>query len=236
MASSRTARQGRRLKRLVLAGLAVPLWVAACRLDDRVLSEGPSLPNGAIGCGMRGSTACETCLYRDCCEQAQVCREGSECVTYLTCFEGCAGVASCRSACAVSYPSGFGDAAALGLCAQSECVACSDQARFEACEPTGAGACESTNDCTALEQGVLQELDAANCPDCRDDVLGQACQRCLAVETGLSGPCTSCIAQSISCLTDYCLLACQPDADAGCDQCLSSAGCTSQLAACAFAG
>jgi len=237
MASPKPVRQRRRLTRLVLWALAGSLGMAACRLDDRVLSEGPGPGSGITACGAQGSTACETCLFQDCCEQAQVCGEGSSCVTYLTCVAGCAGVDRCVDTCAVNYPSGFGDAVALSLCAQTECPACSNQARtFDSCDPTGSGACESTNDCTLLEQGVLQSLNAASCPDCSDDVLGQLCQRCLAAQTGLSGPCSSCMAQSISCLSDYCLLACQPDGAGDCDLCLSDAGCTTQLAACAFAG
>jgi len=237
MASPRPKRQRRRPARLVWAGVAGWLGVLACRLDDRVLSEAPDpLASGVTACGAQGSTACETCLYRDCCEQAQACGEGSSCVTYLTCIANCAGVEPCVDACATNYPSGFGDAVALSLCAQTECPACSNQVRtFDSCDPTGSGACESSNDCAALERGVWQELDIASCPACRDDVLGELCQRCLAAQTGLSEPCSSCMAQSISCLADYCLLSCQSEGSA-CDQCLDDARCTTQLAACAFAG
>jgi hypothetical protein len=146
-------------------------------------------------------------------------------------------VERCIDACGVNYPTGYGDAVALSVCAQSECLACSTQVRtFDTCDPTGSGACESANDCAALQAGVLQNLNSASCPDCTDDVLGQACQRCLAAQTGLSGACSSCMAQSIDCLADYCLLSCQGGASPDCDQCSNNARCTTQLAACAFAG
>jgi len=237
MASPRPETQRRWPARLVLAGIPGWLGVLACRLDDRVLSEAPGPPGGgATSCGAQGSTACETCLYRDCCEQAQACGEGSQCVSYLTCVSGCAGVAACVDACGTNSPSGYGDAVALSVCAQSECLACSRQtSAFDSCDATGSGACESSNDCARLQEGVLQSLNDDSCPECADDVLGQPCQRCLAAQTGLSGPCSSCMAQSLACLTDYCLLVCQSE-EGDCDRCMSDAGCTTQLAACAFAG
>jgi hypothetical protein len=126
MASPKPVRQRRQLARLILAGVAGSLWGAACGLDDRVLTEAPGPPGSdGTACGAQGSTACETCLYRECCEQAQVCGEGSACATYLTCVAGCSRNQSCVDACAVSYPSGFGDAVALSLCARTECETCS---------------------------------------------------------------------------------------------------------------
>jgi hypothetical protein len=238
MARPKPVRPRRRLAPLLLAGVAGSLWGAACGLDERVLTAPPSPPgSGVTSCGEQGSTACETCLYRDCCEQAQVCGEGSSCATYLTCVAGCGSVERCVDACAINSPSGFGDAVALSTCARTQCSACFSQApAIDSCDPTGSGACDSSNDCALLEQGVLRSLDVASCPECTGDVVGQSCQRCLAGQTGLSGPCSSCMAQLSSCLTDYCLLSCQPEAAGGCDQCLLEAGCTPQLAACAFGG
>src|SRR6186713_2145916 len=153
MASPRSVRQRRRLAPLLLAGVAGSLWGAACGLDDRVLTAAPSPPGSSVTtCGAQGSTACETCLYRDCCEQAQVCGEGSSCATYLTCVAACANVERCVDACATNSPSGFGDAVALSTCARTECPACFTQApTFDSCDATGSGACESTNDCNLLE-------------------------------------------------------------------------------------
>jgi hypothetical protein len=228
--------------RLLSGGLWLALLAGACSLDDRSLSDAKLLRSSqtqsALECGSSGDNGCETCLYAECCEQAQSCGVGSACASYLSCATGCNSSASCLDACASQYPTGLGDAVALGVCASSQCSVCSGQAASTlTCDPTGPGACQSSADCTALQAGALRDLDPSACAACQSDLGGTDCQRCLSRQTGLSVGCSSCVAVWLACAVDNCLIACQGGSDPeGCEQCMNDAGCTEQLRSCGFSG
>jgi hypothetical protein len=213
---------------------------AGCSIDDRVLTDedlGSGGSGGAGRCGVANGNACETCLYDACCDQVRACDPGSACIEYLDCAEGCAGDQACLNGCAASSPSGFGDALALGVCSQAECPVCGgDRSEaFDSCDPNGFGACQSAGDCGALESGALENLDVVACSEC-DDLTTTACATCLSDQTGLSEPCSSCVAEWLSCAVVNCVLECEVAADsAACSECLSVAGCTTQLGTCGFA-
>jgi len=226
--------------RLLCAGLTAALLAGACGLDDRTLSDAPLLDSGGgttrqLVCGSPGDNACDTCLYDACCEQARACGPGSSCASYFSCAESCNSDEACKNRCAADYPSGFGDAVALSVCAGSSCTICLGPAT--SCDPTGPGACQSSADCAVLEAGALNDLADVNCPACEQDLLGAACQRCLAQQTGLSAGCSSCVASWLSCAVDQCSVPCQRGSNPeGCWSCLSDAGCTGQFASCGFSG
>jgi hypothetical protein len=230
-----------RCARWLGVALAAALVAGACGLDDRTLSDAKLLDSSAgatrpIQCGSPGDNACETCLYDECCEQAQACGLGSSCASYLGCVESCSADDVCTSRCAADYPTGFGDAVALSVCARSRCTICSGQAATESCDPTGPGACQSSADCDALEAGALEDLELALCPACEEALRSVTCQRCLSQQTGLSAGCSSCVASWLSCAVDNCLLYCQGGSDPeSCSACMTDAGCTGQLASCGFA-
>lgn len=233
-ASARTA------ARLLRPAAGVLLVVAACRLDDRTLtSENLDTSGELYGgvCGSSGANACQTCLYDRCCEQTQSCAAGSPCARYLSCVTGCNSEQACIDGCGIDEPTGFGDAVALSVCAGAQCTMCSEQTPARGCDPQGAGACQNADDCAALEAGALEALDVAVCPACDSDVLGAACQRCLADASGLSAGCSSCVAGWLSCIFDNCLLSCQDGANVeDCQRCTNGAGCTRELVACGFSG
>jgi hypothetical protein len=228
----------RRIARLFFCGLGVALIAGACRLDDRTLTGrelvGAGDP-GAEQCPAAGDNSCETCLYQQCCDELQACGPGSPCARYLTCVTNCNDNETCIDACAANSPAGVGGAVALSVCAGSRCTVCSGQSATATCDPMGPGACQSPEDCDALEAGALQEVDVTGCPACDTLLVGAACERCLSAQTGLSPSCSSCVTEWLSCAVDNCLLPCQastaPDA---CELCMSEAGCTDQLSSCGF--
>ncbi len=245
MACSRVAtRPAWRWTRLLAGlGLGLGVWVGGgCGIDNRVLTS-EDLPSGGAGrrgasdCDAEPADACEACIYASCCEQAEACGAGSACLTYLRCAEACAGDAACENRCATASPSGFGDALALGLCSQTECAACTGEAAaFDSCDPNGGGACQSVNDCSALNAGALEELDTVACSACDADLLARGCSECLSTQTGLSQACSSCVAEWMACAVVNCLLPCDVGTDPEeCQACLMSMGCTAQLGVCAFA-
>lgn len=222
------------------AGLAlVALLHGGCSIDDRVLRE-RSASGGSSGGGGRcdgpTSNACEACLFESCCSEAQACGEGSECLDYLGCAESCAGDQACVAQCGDESPRGLLDALDLGVCSQRQCPACAAQrdAAFDGCNPSGAGACESAEDCSALEAGAFENLDVGACPDC-EELTSSNCVRCLSERTGLSEDCSECVAEWLSCAVVNCLLECEIAADEmACQQCLNLAGCTTELGSCGF--
>ena len=231
--------RSRRWRRLA-GSVAAAAWLAGgCSLDDRTLTEPRQLDSGGdpppLECGAQGDNACETCLYDACCEQARACGLGSPCARYFDCVAGCNSEQDCKDACGVQYPSGFGDAVALSVCASSRCSVCSGQGAAQTCDPTGPGACQSALDCAAIESGALQDLDLSGCPACNDDLHGSVCQSCLSQQSGLSSGCSACVLSALSCTVDYCLVPCQGGSDpSACERCMSSAGCIEQLASCGF--
>ena len=184
-----------RFARLASALAGAALAAGACQLDDRELSS-EGLTGGAPGgndeCPGVGESACETCLYQECCAEVQDCASGSPCARYLTCATNCAGDELCVSDCGDTYPAGFVNAVSFSVCASGRCSVCSGQPATDGCAPGGAGACQSVDDCSVLESGALEDLDVVSaCPACGDDLLGDPCERCLSEQTGLSrGICT----------------------------------------------
>lgn len=220
--------------------------VGGCALDDRTLSSvdleasgGSAGSAGEFGlrqCNSQGDSACETCLYANCCLEARACGPNSRCVDYLQCATACSGDATCLNACASDSPIGFGAAAALGVCSQTQCSVCSGaDVAFEGCAPDGSGACENVGDCSALAQGAFEALNVASCEACAMNLLGPVCARCLSNNSGLSEPCSSCMASWVACAVGSCSYVCDinPDAPA-CGQCVADAGCKTQLASCGF--
>ncbi len=233
----------RRVVRLSAVCVLGASLYAGCSVDDRVLSDedlGSSGSGGGAGrrCPVSGDNACERCLYASCCEEVGECGPGSACALYLACADGCAGEMACLNRCAAESPAGFGDALALGVCSQSQCSVCSGEGgeAFESCDPNGFGACQSVGDCSALEDGALESLDVEACPEC-DDLGAPACASCLSSQTGLSEPCSGCVADWLSCAVVNCVLECQVAADStACSECLAVAGCNTQLDTCGFSG
>src|SRR6187455_1855941 len=95
------------LLRLACGGLSLALIAGACSLDERTLSDAKLLDSteheDPIECGSTGETACATCLYAECCEQAQACDLGSSCSSYLECAGSCNSDQTCIDTCGTNY-------------------------------------------------------------------------------------------------------------------------------------
>jgi len=231
---------------LLLGGGA--LAYTGCSVDDRVLTDadlgaagasGGAGMGGAVDCSATPANACEACLYTSCCDEAQACGAGSTCASYFRCADDCDGDVTCENQCAAGSPAGFGDAVALGVCSQTNCEACSGRqaAAVESCDPNGGGACQSEADCATLADGALTDVDTVACAGCDVNLLDPSCAECLSGQTGLSEPCSACVAEWLACAVESCLSPCDVAGDpVGCQSCLESRGCNTRLGSCGFAG
>jgi hypothetical protein len=243
MAQSLGPVSARRIARLGCGALIVVGLAGACRLDDRTLTDtklngSMQVEPGGGQCPNSGDTACETCIYQQCCDELQACGPGSACERYLTCVTECNTDQACANGCVASSPMGVGAAVELGVCASGGCSACSGPtAATTNCDPSGPGVCQTPLDCAALDSGALEDLDLSACAACDSDLVSAACESCLADQTGLSLSCSGCITEWLACAVDNCLLVCQGDADPdACELCMSGSGCSQQLMSCGFGG
>src|SRR5262245_10642968 len=87
------------------------------------------------------------------------------------------------------------------------------------CQPTGAGACQSCNDCRQIEDGSAKTA-SAQCGAACIGATSPSCTRdCLHRKTTLSDGCITCLDMYFQCLLQNCLAECSGGTPAQCTTC-----------------
>ncbi len=190
----------RRLAHGSLLWLAIGVGVVACRqiagIEDRSIggddagtdfdaSVDVNVDANAGACGIAfGAPACQVCADQQCCDKVAACVASPSCNAYERCLAACAGVATCRSQCAIDNP-----------VATIESVPRLDQCLAAHCRN------ECGLECGGLVWNYVPE--ATNCAPC---VHAAACGNETACAMSVS--CQAYVRCRLACRTDDCLIAC----------------------------
>lgn len=162
---------------------------------------GGSSANGVNGCGATAEgfavAACGVCAEEACCAELLACDSGTDCAELIVCADGCAGDATCSSACDDGHPNGTGPRDDLDACLASSCAA-------PCASPAGICGTDFTTSIAACDECV----GGACCAPFGDCISDPTCAACLEDPSGGSCDGLSLLAEVEDCFTQSCSTVC----------------------------